>query len=299
MTLFSIVIPTYNPGRGLEKLIKRLMALTSDYSVEILVIDSQSTDGSPQLVESLLQKFPLIRFYPIKKKDFNHGLTRNMAAGLARGKFVCFISQDALPRSQNSFKYFLEDFRKHKEAVAVFTKDVPYNDTPIIQKLELICRYEQFDRYAKGGILVQNPKKPFAPISDETEYVWYGLSNVFSCFRGSFLSKHPFDKADYGEDLLMGKKIIKMGLSKIYDPRCRVTHSHKYGLIDYYRRQKEDFGLRLNKLRFKERPRLICKLTKIGQMKVSAAQKLFYIGQLLFYYLLKTTVLVEIKLLGP
>ena len=284
MTTFSIVIPTLNAEGRIEKLLRRLILLTKGFAAEIIVIDSGSRDNTKKIISRLTQEFPNIRFHKIGQENFNHGLTRNLGTRLARGKYVCFISQDALPTHQRTFKYFLEDFSLGEAVVAVFAKDVPAKEVANFLKLEHTCRYRDMDRLAKGKPLLQT-KKDAGRYAKEVNY--YGLSNVFSCYKKSFLLKHPFVKIPFGEDLLMGKFIIEKGFAKIYDPRLMVVHHQNINLWDYYLRQKHDLALRLGKMRLKDRPQLLCKLKGILSGKDSLLKKIYYTFELGVYYLVK------------
>jgi glycosyltransferase involved in cell wall biosynthesis len=59
---------------------------------EVIVIDSASTDGTWELVKSLAVK-PIC----IQPNEFNHGQTRNLGAHQAKGRFLVFLVQDAVP----------------------------------------------------------------------------------------------------------------------------------------------------------------------------------------------------------
>lgn len=293
---FSIVIPTYNGEKTIGNLLNKLIKLTDNYSKEIIVIDSQSTDQTLSIVNQYKKKLNL-KIIKIKKYDFNHGKTRNMGVNMAQGKFIYFLSQDAIPLSKNILNYYVEDFKLGKKIVAIFGKHVPYNDTPIIQNLEVMCRWERLDRFTdKKGVLIQNTKKPFMPFIKENLLDWYALSNTSCCYRKSFLIKNPFPKSKYGEDLMLGKKIIDKGLTKIYDSRCSVLHSHIFTISQYYKRETEDLKLRLSDMNLKTKINLLCKFKKIINLNCSLLKKFNYMLQLFFYYFLKFLIIFNLKL---
>jgi len=294
--LFSIVIPTYNGEKTIGNLLNKLIKLTDNYNKEIIVIDSQSTDQTLSLVNLYKKKLNL-KIIKIKKYNFNHGETRNMGVNMAQGKFIYFLSQDAIPINKNILEYYKEDFNFDRKAVAIFGKHVPYDDTLIIQKLEVMCRWERLDKYTdKKGVLIQNINKPFVPFLKENLLDWYVLSNTSCCYKKEFLIKNPFPKTKYGEDLMLGKKIIDMGLSKIYDARCSVLHSHIFTLNQYYEREAEDLRFRLLNMRLKPKLNILCKIKKIINLNCSLLKKLSYILQLFFYYFLKFLIIFNLKL---
>ena len=51
-----VIIPTYNEKENISKIIEKVCSLKPEF--DILVIDDNSPDGTPQIVKSLQQKFP-------------------------------------------------------------------------------------------------------------------------------------------------------------------------------------------------------------------------------------------------
>src|SRR5262249_50785102 len=60
--------------------------------LDVVVVDSQSRDGTPDVARRAGA-----RVRTVARATFNHGGTRNLGAALARGRFVAFLTQDALP----------------------------------------------------------------------------------------------------------------------------------------------------------------------------------------------------------
>ena len=89
----SVIIPTYRAGAALGELLERLWSQTLRPR-EIIVIDSDSRDGTAELARSLGAIV-----YEIDQRDFDHGGTRNEAASRAGGEVLVFMTQDAMPAS--------------------------------------------------------------------------------------------------------------------------------------------------------------------------------------------------------
>ena len=51
----SIVLPTFNEGGSIRQVIESLLHLGTDLPLEILVVDDDSRDGTPDLVRALAQ----------------------------------------------------------------------------------------------------------------------------------------------------------------------------------------------------------------------------------------------------
>src|SRR3954449_1557175 len=88
--VISVLIPVKNGGDDLARCLERINAQRLDEDVEIVVVDSGSTDGS---VQAALQAGA--RVHEIPPEEFDHGSTRNLAASLAQGETFVFTSQDA------------------------------------------------------------------------------------------------------------------------------------------------------------------------------------------------------------
>lgn len=295
--LFSIVILAYNGEKTINGLLRKIQIISKDHSTETIVIDSESKDKTLKIVAAYKEGIQNLRVIKIKKKDFDHGKTRNNAVKIAQGKYICFFSQDAIPRGDNILKYYLEDFSQDNKVMAVFGKHIPYDDTPFIQKLDVLCQWEKIDKYADNkGILIQILSNPFIPYAEQNKALWYALSDTASCYKRSFLRSHPFPVTNYGEDLLIGKEIIEKGYSKIYDRRCSVIHSHKFNIHQYYERVREDLILKRRILRLKERISIYWRFKNILSLDESVLLKGFHIIQMGFYYLIKSIILIDIRL---
>ena len=57
----SIVLPTFNESGSIREVIQSLLRLETDHPLEILVVDDDSRDGTPDLVRALARQDPRIR----------------------------------------------------------------------------------------------------------------------------------------------------------------------------------------------------------------------------------------------
>jgi len=87
----SLVIPTRNAGARFRQVLERLQRQQLESPVELIVIDSQSDDGTPELAAHAGA-----RVERVMRADFNHGATRNRAIELSSGERIALLAQDAL-----------------------------------------------------------------------------------------------------------------------------------------------------------------------------------------------------------
>ncbi|NWF78377.1 MAG: glycosyltransferase family 2 protein, partial [Chloroflexi bacterium] len=119
----SIIILTKNAGEGFATLLQRLSSQKLDGNYEIIVIDSDSTDGTPEIAQS----FP-VKIVRIKTEEFHHGRTRNLGAEQASGRILVYITQDALPL-HDSWLHKLTADLKNPQVAMVVGRQIPWPTT--------------------------------------------------------------------------------------------------------------------------------------------------------------------------
>lgn len=89
--LVSIIMPSYNTAKYIEKSIKSILAQTYQ-NWELIIVDDCSTDNTDEIVGMFLKDS---RIYYIKN-SINKGaaISRNIALKEARGKWVAFLDSD-------------------------------------------------------------------------------------------------------------------------------------------------------------------------------------------------------------
>lgn len=206
----SIIIPTLNAEHEIEAL---LIALDrqSIQPNEILVVDSASEDKTIELV----QKHKRVRLLEIDRQDFNHGTTRDMALNESSGDFVCFLTQDAVPVSDDYLKRLVAPMVEDSNIALVSGRQLPKANAR---------RFEQ---------LVRDFNYPDTPsVRSKDDLKKFGIKTFFAsdtCSayrRTAYLECGGFDHVNTNEDMLMAAKFIASGMKVAYEPRAEVYHSH-------------------------------------------------------------------------
>src|ERR1035437_3075523 len=111
---FAVVIPTRNARAFAAPMLAALQAQTAR-PLEVVVIDSDSSDGTPQHFLNAG-----CRVYPIPVGEFDHGGTRNLGTSLAdaRAELLVFLTQDAVPAGPDAFARLLAPFADPMLAMA-------------------------------------------------------------------------------------------------------------------------------------------------------------------------------------
>jgi len=206
--MISVIIPTLDAGSILDRLLLSLSEQT--ISVEVIIIDSSSTDSS-----EITAKKHNVEFISIDKKKFNHGATRNIAARKSKGDVLVFMTQDSLPADKNS----VETLTK--------TLNDPMNAASYGRHL---CHREAkpTERFSRGHNYPETSYREFLETERPGTIRDCFFSNVFAAVRRKEfeeLGGFPENVIMF-EDMLMAAKLMTKGYHVAYVPEAKVVHSH-------------------------------------------------------------------------
>ncbi|MEI6480650.1 MAG: glycosyltransferase [bacterium] len=125
--MISIIIPTLNEEKFLEKTIKNL-SLLSEFDYEIIVSDGKSKDKTLEIARKYANK--VVEQVSDERQTISAG--RNAGAKIAQGDFLVFVDSDVLiPNINIFFAKALDFFRDDNKLVAlsVFMKVYPKSAT--------------------------------------------------------------------------------------------------------------------------------------------------------------------------
>ena len=93
MLTVSIILPTYNEAGNIVYLIEKIQKQLRNYSLEIIVVDDNSPDGTASRVLERYQKSPIVRLF-VRRKD--RGLAKAISFGLKRtkGEYIVVMDTD-------------------------------------------------------------------------------------------------------------------------------------------------------------------------------------------------------------
>ncbi len=87
----SVVLPVYNISKYLEECVKSLISQKYS-SLEIILVDDGSTDGSGEICDKLAQEDS--RVVVIHQKNGGAANARNHGIDIATGEYICFVDSD-------------------------------------------------------------------------------------------------------------------------------------------------------------------------------------------------------------
>jgi rhamnosyltransferase len=236
MVDLSVLLLTKNGAQDLKRLLPVLFSQKTVAPFEVIALDSGSTDETT----TLLRQFPL-RLVEISPDQFHHARTRNLAAGLATGKILIFLSQDAVPTSEcwlGNLIASLDD----PTVGAVYGRQLP-------RERSVTERRDTFDVLYGAHRFVKDPAH-----RNGLGYRFYHFSDVNAAIRRSVwdATRFPEDLKVF-EDLGIAKRMLDRGWKIVYEPEAAVFHSHNHGTLGLFRRYF-DIGYTLKLLKIWDAP---------------------------------------------
>jgi rhamnosyltransferase len=215
----SVVIPTKDGGQDFVRLARHLALMRERYGVDTLVIDSGSTDGTPEVAEREGH-----RVHRIDLAEFGHGRTRNLGVRMTEGEVVSFMTQDVLPCTPDwplAFAGALAD----PCVAGAYGRQVP-RDATTMEMFFVAINYPaeplRFDPQPGG-----HHPRPGRVL----------FSNAFSAVRRDVALEIQFlDDVPVSEDQSWAHQALAAGYSVLYEPQAEALHAHRYTLRGLFRR---------------------------------------------------------------
>jgi rhamnosyltransferase len=271
----SVVIPVLNGIKTLEKLLNKIKEQKRIGNVEVIVIDSGSSDGTLELLSDWD-----VKLIKISGSSFNHGTTRNIGVASATYSLLQLTVQDALP-VDNFWLYNMSKHFYHTDCAAVVGAQVvlpgdSVNPHSVFRPIDLpTIKTVQFKN-----------SDDFINLSPEEKRGFCGVDNVNTMYRKDVLLNLPFEHILFGEDMQWAKNALELGEKIIYDSSVQVSHYH-FEFPDFiYRRVLFELGFKykifgikeFHELKFREYLLVIYRNIKNGY----AIKWIFYSLQIIY-----------------
>jgi GT2 family glycosyltransferase len=231
--LISVLIPVKNAAPYLEQLLSAVLAQSISARLEIVAIDSGSRDGTLDVLERFGATV-----LAIEPTDFDHGLTRNLAAQHAHGEVLVFLTQRARPVGDRWLAPLIAALEEDPAAVGACSRLIPRPDADLLTRKDVdqdLCGSP--DRQRK----LIDDWSAYARMPAEERRRFLNFHTVSAAIRAEALSRNPFRSVrTIGEDLLWAREVIESGWTLVHEPASVVCHSHSYTLGELFGRNLDD-----------------------------------------------------------
>ena len=213
----SIVIRAYNEEKHIGRLLEGLRQQTVS-DVEIILVDSGSTDGTVAIAESFGA-----RVVRIRPEEFTFGRSLNFGVRAATREWVVIASAHVYPVYPDWLETLLRPFENPRVALTYGKQRGP--ETAKFSEQQI---YHQW---------YPETSKP----NQETAF----CNNANAAIRKSLWEKHPYDETLTGlEDLEWAKWAKDQGHAIAYVAEAEIIHVHNetpQGVFNRYRREAMAF----------------------------------------------------------
>lgn len=219
----SVIIITYREKDLLRKCLKSVFASQTNYRYEVIVTDSDSQDGSVEMVQREFSNAIVLD----NKKNLGFSKGNNVAIRRASGRLILLLNADTEVKA-DTIDLSIRYMDGHKEAGAVGVKVLLPDRT-----LDQACR-RKFPNPANAFLRLFGFKKLsdyniLAPIDEEIEVD--AIMGAYFLIRKTVIDQIGLLDEEffmYGEDLDWCWRIKEAGYKVMYYPNAQITH-YKYG----------------------------------------------------------------------
>lgn len=212
----TVLMVVRNEAANLGRALEALFAQEGVGPLQVVVVDSGSTDGTPAIARS----YP-VELVEIPSEEFGHGRSRNLAARHARAPVLAFLGGDSLPASRHWLRELVTPLSNPRVA-AVYGRQLPQAWANPMEVYFLNTRYPERSRVQRAG-----PR----PTMDAG---WF--STVNAALRREVWEALPFADVPVAEDSQWAVRVLRAGWDLAYASEAAVYHTHNYTLGAAWRR---------------------------------------------------------------
>lgn len=223
----SVTIASWNTRTDLQDCLQSLDAVRDELPFEVIVVDNASTDGSPEMIESL---FPWVRLLRMPTNLYFTG-AHNRALSVRNAPHAFVLNSDTVVHS-GALRTLFEYSQAHPEAGVLGPKllnpdgSLQFSCRRFPNPMAALFRNTVLGRMFPNNRFTREYLMTDWPHDQSREVDWVSGAAMFVTQRAmeqaGLLDPHYFM---YCEDVDWCYRIHKSGLKIVYVPQAEVTHA--------------------------------------------------------------------------
>ncbi|MGB0745029.1 MAG: glycosyltransferase family 2 protein, partial [Opitutales bacterium] len=212
----SLVMRSYNEAWAIEETLRGIFDQDYTGEIELIVIDSGSTDGSHEII----QRYNPKEFIILESGTYVPGKVLNQGFKLSSNDWVVFLNSDATPANKHWLTELLAAAVKSPKLGAAFSRQIPRED----------CQ----------AVFAHDYERCFGP--DRESKNWDHFFSMVSCiaYKPTWEKIPIREDLQYAEDDEWTRRLKDEGYEILLAENSIVIHSHNYTPKQAYKRAKGD-----------------------------------------------------------
>ena len=216
----SVVVPTFNGAATLPAWLDAIERQQVAGGVEIVAVDSGSTDGTLDLLAPRVTTSAAGAAGRVQpRRDAQPGDRQN-----ARGSLVVLTVQDALPAGESWLETLTRPFDADPALAGTVARQVAHAEASAITR-HYLAMWPAASPSARTSRVTDAAE--FEALAPAERLVRSVFDNVASCLRRSVWERHRFHPTPIAEDLAWAREVLLAGCAIAYVPEAVVVHSHE------------------------------------------------------------------------
>jgi GT2 family glycosyltransferase len=222
--LISVLLPVKNGAAQLRELLPTILRQRTRDLVEIVAVDSGSTDDTIEVLRT--HRATVVAIEP---EDFNHGLTRALATHYANGNVFVFLNKSTLPADENWLANLVAPLDTDPMLAGVCSRVLPPPDCDPLTRRDTLRNPNASEERQVRCITNWDEYRNLPHHKLRTFLNFHSLS---AAIRPEVFRRIPFRKVHIGEDLLWAKEVLEAGYKVQHEPNSVVLHAHRFSFLE-------------------------------------------------------------------